>query len=166
MMEDKHVKYADITNISTAGPGEVNAADKTGKSPLAEALQAMLMEEALLEDEQDLPVCRDFLWRVLYEQDFCISATKMLEIAKQLEADPALSGQVDHNWLAGELEGYLLQSFFKLAMMEDYLPDDLVFKLNLYKGYMETDDINKACFFSSANNVRRAEVFEFLPQEG
>ena len=166
MMEDKHVKYANITNISTAGPVEVSATGKTVESPLARALHAMLSEEAVPEDDQDLPVCRDFLWRVLYEQDFCISATKMLEIAEQLEADPALSGQVDHNWLAGELEGYLLQSFFKLAMMEGCLPDDLVFKLNLYKGYMETDDINKACFFASTHNVRRAEVFEFLPQGG
>ena len=89
-------------------------------------------------------------------------ATTVAESAEELEADIGHMSSVNHGQLASDLEACLLGYLFEPAGIVDYLPNYLVFKVNLYKGYVDAE--NREDFFGSVRNGRRAGFFEKLPQ--
>ena len=155
--------------VSAASPDEITAATEVAES--AEFLEAqaqaidcfLLTVESARRMERAAAIRGEFNRQVLEEDDFCNSATKMLELAEELQSDAALAEHLRHDFLAADLETHLLDAFSGLAKVEDYLPDDVVFKLNLLEGCRRSGD-GTSSFFSSARNIRRAEFFELIPQ--
>ena len=156
------------TAVISADQAEITLAAETSEAPEFLASQAKAIDRYTFGDkatrhmERAAEVREEFRQLFLNEDSFSDSGDAMLEIAGELEADGELTHHVDHKQLAADMETFLIESLFELAKIEDFLPDHLIFKTNLYKGYI--DDKKKESFFGRVNSVRRAEFFEYLPQ--